>query len=72
MPIQAPVQLAKIEPAAGLAVSVTTVLGAKLAVQVVPQLMPEGVLVMVPEPVPVEVSVRAKGVKVKAAPTVCA
>lgn len=61
----------KVDPAAGLAVSITTVLGGKLAVQIVPQLMPAGVLIMVPEPVPVEVRVSAKGIKVKVAPTVC-
>jgi hypothetical protein len=36
----------------GAAVSVTTVPAEKLATQVVPQLMPEGLLVMLPEPVP--------------------
>jgi hypothetical protein len=72
VPVQAPVQLVKVVPAVGVAVKVTTVLGAKLAVQVVPQLIPVGLLVIVPIPVPTLVKVNAKGVRVKVAPTLCA
>src|SRR5437762_13524278 len=47
-----PLQPLKVEPAAGVAVSVTTVPLAKLAEQVAPQLIPAGALVTVPLPVP--------------------
>ena len=57
VPLQAPVQPAKVEFGAGAAVSVTAVPGAKPAAQVVPQLMPAGLLVTVPVPVPEEVTV---------------
>jgi hypothetical protein len=52
MPLQAPDQPAKVEPELGAAVSVTDVPLAKPALHVVPQLIPEGSLVMVPVPVP--------------------
>jgi hypothetical protein len=52
VPVQAPVHPAKEEPAAAVAVRVTAVPLGKLAVQVEPQLIPEGVLVTVPVPVP--------------------
>ena len=52
-----PVQPAKDEPLAGVAVSVTEVAGAKLALQVCPQLMPEGLLLTVPLPMPLKVTV---------------
>jgi hypothetical protein len=42
---------------AGAAVSVTTVPAEYVATQVVPQLMPEGLLVMFPPPVPEVVTV---------------
>ena len=45
-----PVQLVKVEPAAGLAVRVTVVPAVNEALQVTPQAMPEGSLVTVPEP----------------------
>jgi len=45
-----PLQLVKVEPAAGAAVRVTTVPVVKDVEQVVPQLMPAGELVMVPAP----------------------
>ena len=57
VPLQAPVQPAKVELAAGVAVSVTAVPAAKLAMHVVPQLMPAGVLAMLPVPVPEGVTV---------------
>src|SRR5207253_2969690 len=67
-----PVQPVKVEPAAGVAVSVTTVPLAKLAEQVAPQLMPAGALVTVPLPVPAGVTVRMKVCRVKVAVTVVA
>src|SRR5207253_2271241 len=45
VPTQAPLQPAKVEPAAAAAVRVTTVPLRKLAEHVVPQLMPAGLLV---------------------------
>ena len=45
-------QPANVEPAPGVAVSVTDVPLANVALHVVPQLMPEGLLVTVPAPVP--------------------
>jgi hypothetical protein len=57
VPLQAPVQPAKVELAAGVGVSVTAVPAGKLAVHVVPQLMPAGVLAMLPVPVPEAVTV---------------
>jgi hypothetical protein len=51
-----PDQLVKIEFAPGAAVSITFVPDRKGALQVVPQLMPEGVLVTVPVPVPERVT----------------
>jgi hypothetical protein len=48
-----PDQPVKVEPLAAAAVRVTDVPELKLAEQVAPQSMPEGLLVTVPEPVPV-------------------
>src|SRR3989442_2745996 len=67
-----PVQPVKVEPAAGVAVSVTTVPLAKLAEQVAPQVMPAGELVTVPLPVPAGATVRVKVCGVKVAVTVVA
>ena len=70
VPVQAPDQPLKLDPAAGVAVRVMAVFGAKLAVQVAPQSMPAGVLVIDPVPVPLVVMVNAKGIRVKLAVTV--
>ncbi|RMH01327.1 MAG: hypothetical protein D6699_06920 [Aquificota bacterium] len=55
---QSPLHPAKVEPAFGVAVSVTLVPELKLAEQVAPQFMPAGLLVTVPPPVPVLLTVR--------------
>src|SRR5450755_2440839 len=60
VPVHAPLQPVKVEPAAALAVSVTTVPLLKLALQVVPQLIPVGLLVTVPVPVPALVTLNLK------------
>ena len=51
-PEQAPLQPAKTEPAAGVAIKVTVAPDENLAEHVEPQLMPDGLLVTVPVPVP--------------------
>src|SRR5204862_7070659 len=65
-----PRQPVKVEPAAGVAVSVTAVPLEKLAEQVAPQLIPAGELVTVPLPVPALLTVSAKVGGVKVAVTV--
>src|SRR5436309_509193 len=55
-----PLQPAKVEPAAGAAVSVTAVPLANAAAQVVPQATPAGALVTVPVPTPALVTVSVK------------
>ncbi len=53
VPVQPPpLQPVKVEPAAGVAVSVTTVPVGNAVEQVAPQVMPAGALVTVPLPVP--------------------
>jgi hypothetical protein len=52
-PVQAPLHPAKPLPAIGTAVRVTLARLRKLALHVVPQLIPAGLLVTVPVPVPV-------------------
>ena len=61
-PVQAPFQPAKLEPASGVAFSVTLEPLVKGAVQVAPQLIPAGVLETVPVPVPLFVTLKAKAV----------
>ncbi len=51
-PVQAPVQPANVDPALAVAVSVTGLPPVNIALHVVPQLMPAGLLVITPEPVP--------------------
>ena len=67
VPVQAPLQPAKLEPALGAAVSVTVV-PAKLSEQSAPQLIPGGELVTVPAPVPVFVTVSGKNWSTSKAP----
>src|SRR4051794_37681348 len=55
-PLQAPLQLVKVNPAAGVAVSVTGVPAAKLSTQVPGQLMLPGLLTTVPLPLTPTVS----------------
>ena len=52
-----PLQPVKVEPPEGVAVSVTLVPLVKLALHVLPQLIPAGLLVTVPLPVPFSVTV---------------
>jgi hypothetical protein len=61
VPEQAPDQPEKVLEAAGLAVNVMDVPAGKVALQVVPQLMPAGALVTVPEPVGETVRVNCEG-----------
>src|ERR1700722_722861 len=55
-PLHASPQPRKFEPAVGVSVRVTWVPAAKFALQLVGQLIPEGLLVTVPEPVPSRVT----------------
>ncbi|HZP62141.1 MAG TPA: hypothetical protein VFB28_01895 [Terriglobales bacterium] len=52
VPLQAPPHPLKTAFAPGVAVSVTCVLGVKLVLHELPQLIPAGVLVILPLPVP--------------------
>jgi hypothetical protein len=58
VPLHAPDQPAKSERGSGWAVNETTVPCGKLAVHVLPQSMPEGALVTLPEPAPVRETVK--------------
>src|SRR5947208_7616866 len=61
VPVQAPpLQPVKTDRTAGVAASVTTVPLTKVAVQVIPQSTPVGVLVTIPAPAPALETVRAK------------
>jgi hypothetical protein len=55
--VQAPDQPANALPALGVALSVTALPGLKFAVQTWPQLMPAGLLLIVPAPEPVNCTV---------------
>lgn len=68
-PLQAPDQPAKVDPVAGVAVSVTAVPLLKAALQVFSQPMPEGTLLTVPDPLPERVTL-STGEAPKAAVTV--
>src|SRR5215468_9087464 len=74
VPVQAPLQPEKVEPLAAAAVRVTEVPLAKLALHVLPQLMPAGEEVTVPVPLPALVTVRVGlvPVELKVAVTDCA
>jgi hypothetical protein len=61
--VQLPDQPPKVEPEAGVAVNVTAVPLLRLAVHVLPQLIPVGLLFTVPVPVPTRVTVSVKLVK---------
>jgi hypothetical protein len=61
VPLHAPDQPANVDPEAALAVSVTCVPLAKFELHVPGQLMPDGLLVTVPEPEPVVVTVSCTG-----------
>jgi hypothetical protein len=61
VPLHAPDQPAKVDPEAAAAVSVTCVPLAKFELHVPGQLMPEGLLVTVPEPEPDGVTVSCTG-----------
>jgi hypothetical protein len=58
--LQSPPQPPNAEPAAGVAVSVTTVFNAYLALQATLQLIPLGVLVTVPRPLPANLISRSQ------------
>ena len=61
VPVQAPLQPANIEPGADVAVSVTVLPIPKIALHVVPQLMPAGSDVTVPLKAPVPAFVTVSG-----------
>src|SRR5438093_10969559 len=62
VPVQPPpLQPLKVDPAAGVAVSVTAVPLGQLAAELVPHVIPAGVLVTIPLPVPAFVTVSANG-----------
>lgn len=65
VPLQAPDQPSNAEPDLGVAVSFTDVPARILAEQVVPQLIPAGLLVTVPDPVPVLCTTTRTGGSVK-------
>ena len=60
LPPPPPFQPSKVSPVAGVAVNVTTVPSAKLKVQTAPQLIPAGLLVTVPLPLPVLLTVKVR------------
>mgnify|MGYP006928526708 CR=1 FL=1 len=58
VPVQSPLQPINVDPGSGVTVSVTLVPLTNDALQVLPQLMPAGALLAIPEPVPDLVTVR--------------
>jgi hypothetical protein len=64
IPVQAPLQPVKVEPALGVALKLTVLPEAKLALHVAPQSIPAGVEVTVPLPMPVLPTVRGYVVEV--------
>jgi hypothetical protein len=58
VPVHAPLQPANTEPVVGVAVRITFVVEVYVSVQSFPQLMPDGLDVIVPDPVPDLVTVR--------------
>ncbi len=60
VPVHAPDHPEKVEFAAGVSVSVTLVPEARLVLQLVPQLIPDGLLVTVPVPVPDNATLKLK------------
>src|SRR5947209_9954200 len=74
LPVHAPVHPVKVEPVVAEGVSVTCVPLLKLALHVVPQLIPAGLLVTVPVPVPAFVTEtwHVTGLVVQLALTDCA
>lgn len=75
-PAQAPLQPAKVEPASGIAVSVTAAPPVKLALHAVPQLMPAGLDATIPVPAPffvtLSIYVLGRVAATNVAVTVCA
>src|SRR2546421_10312 len=67
VPEQAPLQPVNVEPAAGVAVSVTTVPSASAAEQVAPQAIAAGELVTVPLPAPAGLTVNVCMISVNVA-----
>jgi hypothetical protein len=61
LPLQLPVHPVKDEFAAAVSVSITWVPFAKLALHAVPQLMPAGLLLIVPPPAPAAWTLSSKG-----------
>lgn len=71
VPVQSPLQPMKVEPALAAAVSVISSPGSKTAEHVVPQSMPAGAEVTVPDPVPArEMSMDTSSLSSKVTPTV--
>ncbi len=67
MPEQpSPFHPSNVEPRIGTAVSVTELPGEKSAAQILPQSIPAGVLVTLPEPLPGDVTVKGNDVGVDA------
>jgi hypothetical protein len=60
VPVHAPLQPVKVDPLAAVAVRVTDSPAAKVAVHVVPQLMPAGLLDTLPAPVPARLTDKSR------------